>query len=41
MILRDWRPYVSGGLRGYVRVELDIGLAIPGVKAGRWWNWQQ
>ena len=32
MILRDWRPYVRGGLRGYARVELDIGLVIPGIK---------
>jgi DNA-binding cell septation regulator SpoVG len=32
MILRDWRPYVSGGLRGYVRVELDIGLVIPNIR---------
>jgi hypothetical protein len=32
VILRDWRPYVSGGLRGYVRIELDIGLVIPGIK---------
>jgi len=32
MILRDWRPYVSGGLRGYARIELDIGLMIPGNK---------
>lgn len=30
MILRDWRPYASGGLRGYVRIELDIGLVSPG-----------
>jgi hypothetical protein len=32
MILKDWRPYVSGGLRGYVRIELDVGLVIPGIK---------
>jgi DNA-binding cell septation regulator SpoVG len=32
MIIRDWRPYVSGGLHGYVRVELDSGLVIPGIK---------
>jgi hypothetical protein len=32
MILRDWRPYVSGGLRGYARIELDVGLVIPGIK---------
>jgi hypothetical protein len=32
MILRDWRPHASGGLRGYVRIELDIGLVIPGIK---------
>jgi hypothetical protein len=32
MILRDWRPYVSGSLRGYARVELDIGLVIPDIR---------
>lgn len=32
MILRDWRPHSSGGLRGYARVELDIGLVIPDVR---------
>jgi hypothetical protein len=32
MILRDWRPHASGGLRGYVRVELDIGLVIPNIR---------
>jgi hypothetical protein len=32
MILRNWRPYVSGGLRGYVRVELDVGLVIPNIR---------
>lgn len=32
MILRDWRPYVSGALRGYARVELDIGLVIPDIR---------
>jgi DNA-binding cell septation regulator SpoVG len=32
MILKEWRPYVSGGLRGYVRVELDIGLVIPNIR---------
>lgn len=32
MILRGWQPYVSGGLRGYARVELDVGLVIPGIK---------
>jgi hypothetical protein len=32
MILKEWRPYVSGGLRGYVKIELDVGLVIPGIK---------
>jgi hypothetical protein len=32
VILRDWRPHASGGLRGYVRIELDVGLVIPGIK---------
>jgi hypothetical protein len=32
MILKEWRPYVSGGLRGYARIELDVGLVIPGIK---------
>jgi hypothetical protein len=32
MILRDWRPHVRGGLRGYVKIELDVGLVIPGIK---------
>jgi DNA-binding cell septation regulator SpoVG len=32
MILRDWRPHSSGALRGFVRIELDIGLVIPGIK---------
>jgi hypothetical protein len=32
VILKDWRPYVSGALRGYARVELDIGLVVPGIK---------
>ena len=32
MILRDWRPYAKGGLRGYAKIELDIGLVIPGIK---------
>jgi DNA-binding cell septation regulator SpoVG len=32
MILRDWRPYISGALRGYARVELDIGLVIPDIR---------
>jgi DNA-binding cell septation regulator SpoVG len=32
MILKEWRPHASGGLRGYVRIELDVGLVIPGIK---------
>jgi hypothetical protein len=32
MILRDWRPHVSGALRGYAKIELDVGLVIPGIK---------
>jgi len=32
MILREWRAYGSGAIRGYARVELDIGLAIPRIK---------
>jgi DNA-binding cell septation regulator SpoVG len=32
MIIKEWRPYVSGGLRGYVRIELDIGLVIPDIR---------
>lgn len=32
MILRDWRPYARGALRGYARIELDIGLVVVGIK---------
>jgi hypothetical protein len=32
MILKDWRPYISGGLRGYVRIELAVGLVIPNIR---------
>jgi len=32
VILRDWRPYASDGLRGYVRIELDVGLVIPNIR---------
>jgi hypothetical protein len=32
MILRDWRPYISGAMRGYERIELDIGLVIPDIR---------
>jgi DNA-binding cell septation regulator SpoVG len=32
MILREWRPYVSGGLRGFARIELDVGLVIPNIR---------
>jgi DNA-binding cell septation regulator SpoVG len=32
VILKDWRPHISGGLRGYVRVELDVGLVIPNIR---------
>lgn len=32
MILRDWKAYSSGAMRGYARVELDVGLVIPGIK---------
>jgi DNA-binding cell septation regulator SpoVG len=32
VILKDWRPYASGALRGYVKIELDIGLVIPGIR---------
>jgi DNA-binding cell septation regulator SpoVG len=32
MIIQEWRPFVRGGLRGVVRVELDIGLVIPNIR---------
>jgi DNA-binding cell septation regulator SpoVG len=32
VILKEWRPHVSGGLRGYAQVELEIGLVIPDIR---------
>jgi DNA-binding cell septation regulator SpoVG len=32
MILKDWKPRVSGSLRGFVEVELDIGLIILDIR---------
>jgi hypothetical protein len=35
MILRDWRPYRHGNLRGYAVIELSCGLVIDGVAVFR------
>jgi len=32
MNLVSWRPHASGTLRGFVTVELEIGLIIPDIK---------